>query len=83
MNGAPASSALDKSLIAAYLAAHYRVDCDPPFVMRIGRGSAGLERLYEVFGVRAAAFVTACNPFGVPLGAAANREAQIGRARSE
>lgn len=43
----------------------YRVDWDPPLVLRVGRESAELAELYAHFSCSSAAFLTAANPGGV------------------
>lgn len=53
------------ALIAAYLATDYVVAASPPFVLRVGRHSAELDRLMHLQGVDCAAFVTAWNPGSV------------------
>ena len=38
---------MHSALDAAYRATHYRVDADPPFVLRVGERSAELDALLE------------------------------------
>lgn len=66
-----------ESLIAAYEATRYRV-CDPlhDFVLRIGEPSVGLLALYEMHGVRSAAYLTAYNPYSHVTPDEQNRAAQ-------
>ena len=61
------ASALEPGLIAAYRAAHYRVDDRPPFTMEVDEHSSGLERLMRGGGHAGAMFITAWNPNGDPL----------------
>ena len=53
-----ASGAPSPALDAAYRAAHYRIDIDPPLVLRIGAAHPALPALFPHGGV----FLTACNP---------------------
>ena len=46
------------ALDAAYRAAHYRIDVDPPLVLHIGEPHPALPSRFPAGGV----FVTACNP---------------------
>lgn len=72
-------SRLPAGLIRAYLEAHYQVSAWPagrgrpviPF--RIGNTCLTLTQLLWRLGVAEAAFITACNPDGQPLGRFANR----------
>jgi hypothetical protein len=51
------------ALLAAYVAAHYRVIGAPtPFVFRVGHRSAELAALHLANGVNCSAFITAWNP---------------------
>jgi len=61
------ASQLAPGLIAAYRAAHYRVDDRPPFTMRVDEHSPGLERLMRGGGHTDAMFITAWNPRGETL----------------
>jgi hypothetical protein len=67
------------STLAAYLETDYRVSAKTPFVLRIGVASAPLAKLYRQRKTGCAAFVTACNPYGRDIGAAANaaRQAEL------
>ncbi|MHA3903076.1 DUF3293 domain-containing protein [Castellaniella sp. WN] len=60
----PAASALAQ----VYRAAHYRIDTDPPLVLRIGQAHPALRPLFPQGGV----FLTACNPRSRRLRPAAN-----------
>ncbi|MGA0585222.1 MAG: hypothetical protein ACO2ER_15120, partial [Castellaniella sp.] len=55
-------------LEAAYRAAHYRIDTEPPLVLRIGEPHPGLRALFPEGGI----FLTACNPRSRRLRPAAN-----------
>lgn len=63
---------LDAATLRAFHETHYAVDGDPPFALRIGERSDALAALHAVRGVACSAYVTACNPRCVDLGAAAN-----------
>jgi len=65
-------SAVPAQTIAAYEAAEYHVEAEPPFVLRIGEPCAALARLLGDRGLDSAAFVTACNPLGQLLPAPDN-----------
>ncbi len=60
----PSASALAQ----AYRTAHYRIDTDPPLVLRIGEAHPALPALFPQGGV----FLTACNPRSRRLRPAAN-----------
>ncbi len=50
-------------LVPAYLSTTYRVDAPAgPLALRVGQRSAALDRLLRHRGLRAWAFVSACNP---------------------
>jgi hypothetical protein len=52
------------ALLAAYIAAHYKVTGAPtPFVFRVGHRSAELAALHLANGVNCSAFITAWNPW--------------------
>lgn len=55
-------------LEAAYRAAHYRIDTEPPLVLRIGEAHPALRVLFPQGGI----FLTACNPRSRRLRPAAN-----------
>lgn len=65
--GAPPGPAASP-LAQAYRAAHYRIDTDPPLVLRIGQAHPALRALAPHGGV----FLTACNPRSRRLRPAAN-----------
>lgn len=69
---APMDTAIPADTIAAYLAADFIVDADPPFVMHIGQRCEALAAL----GIGRCAFITAYNPLGEPADAATNAERQ-------
>ena len=56
----------------AYLATHYIVDTEPPFVLIIGKVNAALASLYTGRGVNCCAYLTAHNPHSQRLSAEAN-----------
>jgi len=60
----PPSNAIDDATLQAYLDAHYRVDAQPPFTLRVGEASPALAALHQARGVECSAFVSACNPLG-------------------
>lgn len=69
-------SCLAPALIAAYRAAWYRVDhAAGPEVLRIGRATPPRTRAWLAARGTGGAFVTACNPRGRRLDAAANAAA--------
>jgi len=65
-------STIPSATLAAYTGANYRVDADPPFVMRVGERCAALAAL----GASSCAFITACNPMGEAYSDAANTQLQ-------
>jgi hypothetical protein len=64
------------SLLAAYVAAGYRVDAAPPFVMRIGQPCPPLATLLRRHHCGSAAFITAWNPGSVQVSKARNVASQ-------
>lgn len=63
-------------LLAAHRAGLHRVDADGQTLeLRAGVASAALARLLRRYGVTSAAYLSTCNPYGVRVGAAANRAA--------
>lgn len=66
-------TAIDPATIAAYLGAHYRVDGEPSFTLRIGQHCPALAGLYARLGVDGCAFISACNPQGEQLSDAKNQ----------
>lgn len=69
-------SAIPLETIAAYRATHYRVIDQIPFVLKIGRPSQHLQRLFRENDLHSAAFLTAWVPFSHPTSEADNRAAQ-------
>jgi hypothetical protein len=67
---------IEPSLLAAYLAAGYRVDTVPPFVMRVGQPCPPLADLLRRHHCGSAAYLTAWNPRSAKLPVAQNVEAQ-------
>ena len=69
------------SLIEAYLAAHYRVDAELPFTLRVGVFSEPLALLFQRHPCDCAAYLTTCNPFGQDVGQIENaeRQAELGQ----
>jgi hypothetical protein len=65
-------SEISPQTIKAYLETEYCVFGDSPFVLKVGMASESLAKLYERFKVNCGAFVTACNPFSIDVGEAAN-----------
>ncbi|MDY0308685.1 MAG: DUF3293 domain-containing protein [Castellaniella sp.] len=57
------------NLDAAYRAAHYRIDTEPPLILRIDELHPALRALFPQGGI----FLTACNPHSRRLRPAANR----------
>ena len=70
-DGTQAIHALAKSvspeLIKAYQETDYRIEDDPPLVMRIGERNDGVRILLASFNVESAAFITAWNPHSTQL----------------
>src|ERR1700686_13552 len=67
----------DNSLLAAYVAAHYKVTGTPtPFVLRVGKRSPELAAAYLADNVNCSAFLTAWNPNSVPQLEIINRASQ-------
>jgi hypothetical protein len=63
---------IDPKTLAAFRATHYCVAAEPPIVLRIDEPNARLAALHAVHGVACSAFVTACNPGSIDVGAAQN-----------
>ena len=72
------ASTLDRSLIAAYRAARYRVDHEPPFLLAADVPSEELAELMRAAGCAGAAFITAWNPRGTLLSREQNERRQRG-----
>ena len=67
---------IEPSLLAAYVAAGYRVDTVPPFVMRVGQPCPPLADLLRRHYCGSAAYLTAWNPRSAMLPEAQNIAAQ-------
>lgn len=67
---------IEPSLLAAYVAAGYRVDTVPPFVMRVGQPCPPLVALLRHHHCNAAAYLTAWNPGSTKLPMEQNIAAQ-------
>lgn len=67
---------IEPTLLAAYLAASYRVDAVPPFVMRVGQPCPPLADLLRRHYCGSAAYLTAWNPRSKQLPEAQNVAAQ-------
>ena len=78
---APEASAIDRATLLAYRETDYRVHDDPPFTMRVDAPCPALGAAHERAAVRSSAFVTACNPLGRLLDAAANAALHEGLGR--
>jgi len=74
-------SLITPALIQAYLAAHYRVDAQPPFTLQVGVFSEPLARHFQRHSCDCAAFLTACNPLSEDVGEAGNAARQAALAR--
>lgn len=61
-----------RGLWRSYRAAHYVVQAEPAFVLRVDHRSAALQALQRRYGVARSAFLTACNPRSQRFSAAAN-----------
>lgn len=70
-------TSIPSDTLRAYRETHYIVAAKPrAFTLRVDTPSAALGALYQDCGVDCAAFLTACNPHGLPQDAAANALAQ-------
>jgi hypothetical protein len=71
------ASSEDEDLLAAYLAAHYKVTgTAKPFVLRVGHRSAELAAMHLANGANCSAFITAWNPGSVARSEVTNRASQ-------
>ncbi|HKI73154.1 MAG TPA: DUF3293 domain-containing protein [Pseudomonadales bacterium] len=61
------ASDANAGLIKAYHETEYRVDDDPPLVLKIGEKNDGVRILFASFNVESAAFITAWNPRSTQL----------------
>ena len=66
-------STIGRETVQAYRDARYRVCAAPPWVLQVDRASPELLAAQRRYGVSCSAFVTAFNPLGQRVGAAANR----------
>lgn len=69
-------STIPTETIRAYLATHYCVHVETPFVLKIAQRSTDLAHAYQQLGVNSAAFITAWNPFSQRSTDAENNLAQ-------
>lgn len=69
-------SVIAPSLIQAYLAAHYRVDAESPFTLKVGVFSEPLAQHFQRHSCDCAAFLTACNPWSEDVGDTGNAARQ-------
>jgi hypothetical protein len=69
-------SSLSRGLINAFLATHYHVRGEPPFILKIGEPSQALASLYRLYGQECAAFLTAWNPYSEKFSDLENSAAQ-------
>lgn len=69
-------SAIDPSLVQAYLETDFRVQGDQRFTLRIGAVSAGLLAGHKHHRVDCSAFLTACNPYSHQVDDAENHQRQ-------
>ena len=72
------ASKVPAETLRAYRETHYLVEDEPEVILRIGETSPALADLHRRHGVDASVFVTAWNPHGVLIDAAANARRQAG-----
>ncbi|SEK67017.1 DUF3293 domain-containing protein [Nitrosovibrio tenuis] len=71
-------SHIPAEVIAAYRSARYQAGSGPDaMILRVDQYSEPLSQLFATSGHRCAAFITACNPFGVRQSPEANRAACV------
>ena len=70
------TSTIDPATRQAYLETHYLVHGDTPLALQIGIANPSLTALYKTQCAGSCAFITACNPWGQSLDAAANAKRQ-------
>lgn len=63
-------------LVDSYRLAHYLVQAEPPFVLRVSVHSPALAALLRMHSTSSAAFITACNPASELLPAEENDQRQ-------
>ena len=61
-------TAIDPQTIQAYRETDYQVEGERPFTLHVGIQSLQLLSEFDRRGIRSGAFITACNPFSIPLG---------------
>jgi hypothetical protein len=69
----PFPSEVPAAVIAAYRETIYRAEVAEGIELRVGAACAALLDLHRAHRVECSAFVTACNPWSVPLSEAQNR----------
>jgi uncharacterized protein DUF3293 len=72
----PFRMTIDPATLAAYRQTEYHVLGATPAVLRIGVHCPALAALHAAHDVQCSALITACNPHGVVLDAAVNRQRQ-------
>jgi hypothetical protein len=69
-------SEIPGDLVKAYRSAHYQAGRGPDLItLHVDQYSARLSQLFNVSGHQCAAFITACNPFGIRQNPESNRAA--------
>lgn len=58
------NTTLNSELIEAYKATNFHVNAETPFILNISVESLALKKIYDLYQVKTAAFITAFNPFG-------------------
>lgn len=61
-------TAIDPQTIQAYRETDYRVEGDRPFTLHVGIQCLQLLSEFDRRSVHSGAFITACNPYSIPLG---------------
>jgi hypothetical protein len=54
---------IDRNMVQAYMETEYRVEADPPLILKIGQAHQGLAALHREHQVQTSVFITAWNPF--------------------
>jgi hypothetical protein len=67
------TSPINAATLQAYRDAHYRVEGDRAFTLRIDHASPELRAAQRQLDVECSAYLSACNPLGALLGEAANQ----------
>ena len=65
-------SNIDPETVRAYLETEYRVGGEYPMTLVVGSVSKQLLAVYNQAGISSCAFLTACNPYSIALGAEEN-----------